>query len=439
MQQVDLLINASWVLPIRPQNIVLTDHSVAISAGKIIDYMPTVIAKKTFKAAKNVDMPGKAIMPGLINCHTHAAMNIYRSMADDLPLMEWLNAHIWPAEKACANQETIHLGSKLAIAEMLRSGITCFNDHYFFPQVTAEVAINMGMRASIGLQMMDVATIWAPDAITALEKGLDIYKTHKQHDLLTWTLAPHAPYTISDKTLQSIREAQIEHGLKAHIHLHETQDEIKMSMQEHKIRPIERLDNFGLINPDLIAVHMTQLCDNEIQLIADNKSSIVHCPQSNMKLASGFMPTCKLKDAGVNIALGTDGAVSNNDLDMLTEMRSAIFAANASHLNPTALTAPEAIEMATINGAKALGLDAKTGSIEVGKAADIIAIDLEDWLVAPTYNPQSQIAYAIDRRNVSHVWVAGVQVVENGVVANFDSESTLAELNELKKTVQQFV
>jgi 5-methylthioadenosine/S-adenosylhomocysteine deaminase len=439
MQQVDTLIHATWILPIAPENKILHDHSVAITNGKIVNCIPTSEAKKTYNAQETVNLAGKALMPGLVNSHTHCAMNIYRSMADDLPLMDWLNNHIWPAEQECADEKTVELGSRLAIAEMLRCGVTCFNDHYFFPQVTAKVAMQLGMRASIGLAMIDVPTKWAPDAVSALHKGLDIYEKHSKNDLLTWTLAPHAPYTINDTTLKSIREAQIKHGLKVHIHLHETKDEIKMSLSEHKIRPIARLNNFDLINADLIAVHMTQLTDEEITLIADKKASIVHCPQSNMKLASGFLPTCKLKQAGVNIALGTDGAVSNNDLDMLTELRSAIFAANGSHEDPTALTAPEALAMATINGAKALGLDHKIGSIESGKDADIIAIDLDDWLIAPTYNPMSQIAYAVDRHNVSDSWIAGKQLLKNGEFTEFDITASITELNELKQVVQKFV
>ncbi len=416
------LINASWVIPVEPEGTVYNDHSVAINDGKIIDILPTDKAREKYTALDEYRLETHALIPGLINCHTHAAMTLFRGLADDLPLMDWLNNHIWPAEQQWVNPEFVHDGTQHAIAEMIRSGTTCFSDMYFFPDHVAEVAVASGIRAVVGLILIDFPTAWAKDADEYLEKGVKVHDKYRHNPLVRTAFAPHAPYTVSDAPLQHINVLAEELDIPIHMHMHETWDEIEKSLEQHGKRPLQRLQDLGLLNTRLIAVHMTQLEPDEIDLIAKNGIHIAHCPESNLKLASGFCPVHELQSANVNVALGTDGAASNNDLDMLGEMRTAALLAKGVVGDCSVVPAHTVLEMATINGAKALGIDDITGSLTVGKEADIVVIDLNTIETQPLYEPVSQIVYAGNRNQVTDVWIAGKQLLRERNLTTIDEE-----------------
>lgn len=437
-QSADFIIHARWICPVEPENTLYQHHAIAIKGGRIIDCLPSDAARERYPNCPSQALNQHLLIPGLINAHTHTPMNIYRGLADDLPLMTWLQKHIWPAESATLNEENVALGSQLAIAEMLSGGITCFNDHYMHPNITAKVAEDMHCRAAIGLQMMNVPTSWAVDANEALDRGLEVKESLGDHPLRRWILAPQGPYTIDDNTFKRIAAVSAEQNIRVHIHLHESQAEIDQSIEQFGMRPIERLDKLGLINERLIAVHMVHVTDDELTLLAERGAHIVHCPEANLKLASGIMPMAKYQAHHLNVALGTDGAASNNDLDLLGEMRTAAFIANGHSGDPTCLSAEQALRMATINGARALGLADDIGSIEVGKAADLVAIDLSDWLLQPCYNPLSHLLYVASRQAVSHVWVAGKCRVENGNLLDVDINTLMRRLKTVADTLTPY-
>ena len=425
MPTADLLIHPRWIITVDPENRRLENHSIAVQDGRIVALLSDEKVK-AWEARQNISLPDHAITPGFINAHTHAAMSLLRGIADDIPLMEWLQNHIWPVEKKFVNEQFIHDGSQLAIAEMLRSGTTCFNDMYLFPDVTARVAATAGMRACIGLIVIDFPTAYAENPEDYLSKGLALYDEYKAHPLISFAFAPHAPYTVSDAPLKRIRMLADELDLPIHMHLHETQDEIEQSIQSHQKRPIERLHELGLLSPGLMAVHMTQLSETDIELATQANLQIIHCPESNLKLASGFCPVQKLIDSGIRVALGTDSAASNNDLDMLGEMKTAALLAKAVHNDAKALPAMEALRMATINGAQALGIADQTGSIETGKWADLCAIDLGTIESLPVNDQVSQIVYCAGREQVTDVWVAGNQLLKDRKLTTLD-EYTIKE------------
>ncbi|MDD5268529.1 MAG: TRZ/ATZ family hydrolase [Methylococcales bacterium] len=408
---VDTLIHARWIIPVEPESVTYEHHSLAIDSGKIIDLLPTVVAKQKYQGTITENLENHALLPGLINCHTHAAMTLMRGIADDLPLMDWLQNHIWPLEQKWMSEAFVKDGTDLAIAEMILGGTTCFNDMYFFPEIIAAQALQHGIRAKVGLIVIDFPSAWAQDAEEYIEKGLALHDQLRLSGLCTTAFAPHAPYTVSDEPLQKIRTLADELELPVHIHLHETHHEVEQSQAQSGQRPLQRLHELGLVNPSLIAVHMTQLTGEEISLFAESGAHIVHCPESNLKLASGFCPVARCLSAGINVALGTDGAASNNDLDMFGEMRTAALLGKAIAADASAVPAMTALRMATINGAKALGLDACCGSLSPGKSADVIAIDLNTLETQPLYCPVSQIVYAASRQQVTDVWVAGKRLL----------------------------
>ncbi len=422
MEQIDTLIHAGWIIPVIPENTWHEDYALAIHNGKIIDLIPSSDASKKYQANVTLDLNQHALIPGLVNTHTHLAMSLFRGLADDLPLMEWLNGHIWPAEATWVSPEFVHDGSRLAISEMLRGGTTAFNDMYFFPDETAQVAAEAHIRATLGMILIDFPTVWAADADEYIHKGLKLHDDYRNHPLIKTAFAPHAPYTVSDEPLKRVQTLAEELDVPIHMHVHETADEIGGSLEHHQNRPLARLNKLGLVSPRLLAVHMTQLDDEEIKLLAQMGSHVVHCPESNLKLASGFCPVDKLVKAGVNVALGTDGAASNNDLDMFGEMRSAAMLGKAVAHDASAVPAATALSMATINGARALGIDSETGSLETGKAADIVAVNLGSLETQPVYNPISQLVYATGRDKVSDVWVAGKHVVKDATLITLDEK-----------------
>jgi 5-methylthioadenosine/S-adenosylhomocysteine deaminase len=435
VQNIETLISAKWIAPVEPAGVLLEDHAIAIDAGRIVALLPTAEAQRSFSARHTLTLDDHLLIPGLVNAHTHAAMTLLRGLADDLPLMDWLQQHIWPAEAKWISEEFVQHGTEHAIAEMLLGGTTCFNDMYFFPEVTARTAIAAGMRASVGLILIEFPSAWASDAQEYLDKGLALHDELLHESLVSTAFAPHAPYTVADESLQRVRVLADELDIPVHMHLHETAHEVAEAVANKKRRPMARLNELGIISPSLMAVHMTQLEEDEITLLADSGASVVHCPESNLKLASGFCPTAKLVAAGINVALGTDGAASNNDLDMLGEMHTAALIAKAVAGDASALPAHEVLQMATLNGARALGLADVIGSLLPGKSADITAVRMNGLATTPVYHPVSTLVYAAGRHHVSDVWVAGKQLVKDGKLTTMDEQTIRDRSNQWRDKI----
>jgi 5-methylthioadenosine/S-adenosylhomocysteine deaminase len=433
MTFVDTLIHARWIIPVEPESVTYENHTLVIDKGRIIDLQPTDVAKLMYQGTTTENLNTHALLPGFINCHTHAAMSLMRGIADDLPLMDWLQNHIWPLEQKWMSEAYVRDGTDLAIAEMIMGGTTCFNDMYFFPDITAQQAAQHGLRACVGLIVIDFPTVWAENSEVYINKGLAVREQLRHQPLITTSFAPHAPYTVSDKPLQEIRTYADELDIPITMHVHETLHEVEQAQANTGQRPLQRLHKLGLLNPSFIAVHMTQLTAEEITLVAESGAHIVHCPESNLKLASGFCPVSLCLSAGINVALGTDGAASNNDLDMMGEMRTAALLAKAVAQDASSVPAMTALRMATINGAKALGLEHETGSLTIGKSADVIAIDLDHIETQPLYCPVSQIVYAASRQQVTDVWVAGKQLLKQRQLTTFNLAALKERTDEWQK------
>ncbi len=423
---VDTVIEARWVIPVEPARSVFSDHALVIDDGRISALLPAPEARAKYRPRNHLVLAEHVLIPGLVNLHTHAAMTLMRGLADDLALMDWLNHHVWPAEMRHVSEQFVYDGTRLACAEMLRGGVTCFNDMYFFPRAAARAALEAGMRAVIGMIVIEMPSPYAADAQDYLNKGLALRDELKSEPLLSYCFAPHAPYTAADRTLAQISTLTGELDLPVHMHVHETRDEIEQSLKQHGVRPLARLAALGLLGPGLIAVHAVNLERGEIELLARHGCHVAHCPSSNLKLASGIAPVGALLAAGVNVGLGTDGAASNNRLDMFSEMRLAALLAKGESRDATALPAWQALELATINPARALGLDAAIGTLQPGKYADVTALRLSAPELAPCYDPQSHLVYAAGREHVSHVWVGGKLVVDNGSLTTIDSNEIQA-------------
>ena len=418
---VDLLVSARWVIPVEPAGAVLEDHCVAIAAGRIAAVLPSGEAERRFEAREHVRLDRHALIPGLVNLHTHAAMTLLRGLADDLPLMAWLRDHIWPAESKHVSPEFVYDGTLLACAEMLRGGVTCFNEMYFFPEAAARAALDSGMRAALGIIAFEFPTSYAADADDYIAKGLAARDALKEEPLLSFCMAPHAPYTVSDRTFAKIVTIAEELDLPIHTHLHETRAEIEESLGKHKARPLERLRALGMLSPRLVAAHAVHVTGEEIAMLAHHGASIAHCPSSNLKLASGFAPVAAMLERGVNVGIGTDGAASNNRLDLFQEMRTAALLAKAAGNDAQAMPAHRALAAATLHGARALGLDASVGSLAPGKFADLCAVAFDEPELAPCYDPVSHLVYAAGREQVSHVWVAGEPRVRERQLVGFEN------------------
>ncbi len=440
MQSIDTLIFASWIIPVEPAGVIYEHHAVAVHEGQILAIVPSDQAVRQFSASITYRLPNHVLIPGLINAHTHAAMTLLRGFADDMPLHEWLTNWIWPAEQAWVSESFVADGTRLAVAEMLRGGVTCFNDMYFFPETMANVASKAGIRSVAGLIVIDFPTTYAQNADEYLQKAQAMYEQFKDHPLVHLAFAPHAPYTVSDAPLEKIKTLSEDWQIPIHIHAHETAKEVEDAVALLGERPLSRLNKLGLLSPRLLGVHMTQLRNEEIDLLAEKGVNIAYCPESNMKLGSGFCPVHKLTAAGVNVALGTDGSASNNDLDMLAEMRIAALLAKGLSKDASIIPASEALQMATLNGAKALGIDHITGSLVPGKAADIVAIDMQELETQPMYNPLSHLIYAVGRDKVSDVWVAGKHLLKSRVLISLDlheiKASTTAWRNKIISTAK---
>ena len=426
---VDLIIEARWLLPVLPKNTVLEFKSVVINAGKIIDICSTNLAQNKYQSDEIVLLDQHVLIPGLINLHTHAAMSLMRGLADDVALMPWLEQYIWPAEQKFVSPQFVQDGTLLACAEMLSSGITTFSDMYFYPQAAAKAVNQAGIRANLGLVVVDFATNYANDADDYLQKGTEAHDSWRGQALISTAIAPHAPYTVSNKSFEKIAVLAEQLGVAIHTHLHETDAEIAHSITNFNVRPIQRMADLSILSPNLLAAHCVKMLPQELDLLAQYGCHVAHCPTSNLKLASGIAPLKQLLEKGVNVGLGTDGAASHNRLDLFAEMRLGALLAKGNSGDASAVPAFQALEMATINAAEALGLSNEVGSIEVNKLADLTAVKLSDFAISPCYDVLSHLIYACGREHVSHTWVAGELRYCEGVFANI-------EPGELKHIVQ---
>jgi 5-methylthioadenosine/S-adenosylhomocysteine deaminase len=425
--EIDLLVEARWVVPVEPHAVVLEDHAVAVHHGEIVALLPIGEARAAYAPRERVVLDEHALIPGLINAHTHNPMTLLRGLADDLPLMTWLQDHIWPAEGRVMGPDFIRDGVELAVAEMIRGGTTCANENYFFPDVIAATYRAMGFRAVIGLPVIDFPTAWAKTSDEYFSRALEVHDSLRGEPLLTTAFVPHAPYTVSDENFERIRMLADQLDIPVHLHTHETAHEVEEAVAKDGIRPFQRLQKLGIVNDRLVAVHMTQLNDAEIAACAKAGVSVVHCPESNLKLASGFCPAEKLRAAGVNVCIGTDGCASNNDLDMFGEMRTAALLAKAVAGDAAAFDAAYALRAATLNGAKAIGLGERVGSIEPGKRADLVAVRLDALETQPLYHVASQLVYATGRHQVSDVWIDGRRKLAAGELIDIDTAAIRAK------------
>jgi 5-methylthioadenosine/S-adenosylhomocysteine deaminase len=420
MRPIDTLICAAHVAPVAPRQ-VLHNHAVAVDAGRIVALVPRAEAFARFEPRRVVDLDRHLLLPGFVNLHCHAAMALMRGLADDLPLMRWLQEHVWPVEAKHARDEFVHDGSLLAFAELLRGGTTCVNDMYFFPEATARAALRAGIRAALGIIAIEFPSAYATDAADYLQKGLATRDAYLGEALLSFTLAPHAPYTVGDDMLRRMGVLAEELDIPIHTHVHETPGEIAESVSRYGVRPLERLRRLGVLGPHLIAVHSVHLEETEIDMMAREGVCVAHCPSSNLKLASGIAPVVAMRARGVRVGIGTDGAASNNRLDMMTEMRTAALLAKVQSGDASAVGAFEALEMATLEGARALGLDGEIGSIEPGKRADLAAVELSSLDTLPSYHPMSDLVYSAGREHVTHVWVDGEPRLEENRLVGLDT------------------
>ena len=431
----DLLIEAGHVVPVLPHGVVLEHHAVAVRDGAIVAVLPIAQARERFAPKETVSRPDAVLIPGLVNAHVHNPMTLLRGVADDLPLMEWLQGHIWPIEGAVVGPEFIEDGVTLAIAEMIRGGTTCCNENYFFPDVQAATYRRHGFRARVGLPVIDFPTAWARTSDEYFDRAGDVHDQWRNDPIVATAFAPHAPYTVSDANFERIRMLADQLDVPVHCHVHETAHEVSEAKRTLGQSQLARLDRLGLVNDRLIAVHMTQLTDAEIALCAERGVSVAHCPESNLKLASGFCPVAKLEKAGVNLAIGTDGAASNNDLDMFGEMRTAALLAKGVAEDASAFDAFSALRAATLGGAKALGFDDRIGSIEAGKQADLVCVDLSALETQPLHHVVSQLVYACGRHQVQDVWIAGHRKLDRRILVDMDPDALVATARQWRERI----
>lgn len=438
MQHCDTLIFPGWCVPVEPAGTVLTDIAVAISEGRIVSILPAAEARSGYQPSALIERPGHLLIPGFVNSHVHAAMTLFRGLADDMPLEAWLRKAIWPAEQKWVSAEFVRDGTELAIVEMLRAGITCFSDQYFFPEIVAEAAADLHMRAMVGTPVADFASPWASDASEYLGKASDlVHDPYADHPLISSCFAPHSTYALSDASFVELRVLADQLDIPVQIHLHETAAEVEYAVENTGMRPLRRLHELGLVNASLLAVHAVHLDREEIALLADAGVRIAHCPKSNLKLASGIAPVAEFRAAGITVGIGTDGAASNNMLDILDETRVAALLSKGVTGDASQLPASEALRMATLDSATALGLENEIGSIEAGKSADLTCIDLEAFNSRPLYDPVSQLVYTARADQVRDVWVAGRHLVESGRLIGKDADAIVSRSNEWRQRISQ--
>lgn len=431
MQHCDTLIAPRWCVPVEPANVVLTDHAVVVNDGRITDVLPLADAREKYQPSAFIEKPDHILIPGFVNTHTHSAMTLMRGLADDMPLGAWLETGIWPVEKQWVGAEMVRDGTELAIAEMISGGTTCFSDQYFFPDIVAETAVDLQMRAMVGTPIIEFPTAWASDASEYMNKANDlVHDPYVDHPLISTCYAPHSTYALSDESFVELRVMADQLDVRIQIHLHETAAEISAAVERTGKRPFDRLNELGLVNSSLLAVHCVHMTDEEIKIFAESGVNIAHCPRSNLKLASGIAPVTEYRLKGVNVAIGTDGAASNNTLDMLSEMRMTALLAKGSSSDATAISASQALRMATFDGATALGLIKETGSIEAGKWADLTCVDLNRLHSQPVYDPVSQLVYTARADQITDVWIAGKHQLDNGRLTQINTDNLLERSNE---------
>jgi len=423
------------LVPVRPRLQVLERMAVVIEGELITAVMPRSEALAKYPNAKRIELAEHVLVPGLINMHTHSAMTLLRGYADDMNLQVWLNEHIWPVEKDFLGPEFVGDGARLAIAEMLRGGTTCINDLYFFPEVTAAATADAGMRACIGLPVIDVPTVWAGSEDECIEKGLEVSAGWDDEPLVTTAFAPHAPYSVGNAALTRVAELSAEKGLRVHMHVLESGWEIAESERRHGKATLQRLRDLGLLNERLLAVHMTQLNGEDLEALSGTGVNVIHCPESNLKLGNGICPVARLLEHGVNLALGTDGAASNNDLDLLAESRTAALLAKGHAADPCVVDAFQALEMLTINAATAMGESERLGSIEAGKLADLCAVRMDSLQTTPMFDVVSHLIYAASSQQVSHVWVAGRMLLQDGQFLHLDIDDIIGRARAWAKRI----
>lgn len=423
-----VILAPQWIAPVAPDPRVLTGHAVLVEDGRIAKLASFDALRERHPDVPLTLLPGQLLVPGFVNLHTHAAMSLLRGVADDLPLHDWLRKRIWPLEGKLVSRAFVRDGALLAAYEMLMGGTTCFNDMYFFPEESVAAARQLGMRSMQGIIVIEFPSAYASDAGDYLRKGLELRDRHRDDPMVGFCLAPHAPYTVSDETLKRVAVLARELGLPIHTHVHETAGEIEESQSRHGKRPLQRLDALGLLGPELIAVHAVHLDDNDLRLLATAGASVAHCPHSNLKLASGIAPVARMVESGIRVGLGTDGSASNNRLDLLQEARTAALLAKGSSGQADAWPAAQVLRALTLDAAAALGLDDRIGSIEAGKRADLVAVDLSAPELSPVFDPVSQLVYAAGREHVQHVWIDGRHVVRKRQLTDDAASVAVSEL-----------
>ena len=431
----DTRINARWLIPVEPFGVILEHQAVILQGSRILAIVPQAEADQSYRTRETLDLNQHVVLPGLINLHGHTAMSLFRGLADDLPLMTWLNDHIWPAEGKFVSEQFVADGTRLAMAEMLRTGTTTFSDMYFFPEVTAQAAHDTGMRAQICFPLMDMPTVWGSGPEEYLRKGADLIEQWQRDDYIMPAIGPHAPYTVSDGPLGAAVELAQQTGAAIQLHLHETAFEVAEAVKASGQRPLARMADLGVLGANTQCVHMTQIDESDLAHLKMTSAHVVHCPESNLKLASGFCPVQKLLDHDINVTIGTDGAASNNDLDLFGELKTAAMVAKAVAGDAAALSAHKALEMATLSGARALGRDQDIGSLVAGKLADLIAVDLSDPYLQPVYDPASHLVYSNHGRAVSHSWIHGVPQLQDGRLTRIDVPDLVLRVNEWRKQI----
>lgn len=431
----DTRINARWLIPVEPFGVVLEHQAVILQGSRILAIVPQAEADQSYRTRETLDLNQHVVLPGLINLHGHTAMSLFRGLADDLPLMTWLNDHIWPAEGKFVSEQFVADGTRLAMAEMLRTGTTTFSDMYFFPEVTAQAAHDTGMRAQICFPLMDMPTVWGSGPEEYLRKGADLIEQWQRDDYIMPAIGPHAPYTVSDGPLGAAVELAQQTGAAIQLHLHETAFEVAEAVKASGQRPLARMADLGVLGANTQCVHMTQIDESDLAHLKKTGAHVVHCPESNLKLASGFCPVQKLLNHDINVTIGTDGAASNNDLDLFGELKTAAMVAKAVADDAAALSAHKALEMATLSGARALGRDHDIGSLVAGKLADLIAVDLSDPYLQPVYDPASHLVYSNHGRAVSHSWIHGVPQLQDGRLTRIDVPDLVLRVNEWRKLI----
>ncbi|UTW46047.1 TRZ/ATZ family hydrolase [bacterium SCSIO 12696] len=432
---VDLILKVRWLAPVVPKNQLLENCAVVVDRGVIKAITTHKEADARYQAKQQIELDEHLLIPGLVNAHGHGAMSLLRGYADDKPLHSWLNDHIWPAEQQWVDAEFVRDGTNLAMAEMIRSGTTCFADMYFFPEAIAETASRSGMRAQVAFPVFDFPSNWGNGPDDYIHKGLALRDACKNDNMIQIAFGPHAPYTVSDGPLQQVATYSEELATPIHIHLHETAQEVNDAVNGTGMRPIERLYQLGALSPLTQCVHLTQVDNSDIALLSDSGAQVIHCPESNLKLASGFCPVQELLSNDINVALGTDGAASNNDLSLLSEIKTAALLAKAVASDASALSAHTALRMATLNGAKALGMADRIGSIEVGKAADLTAVRMDDLETLPLYNPISQLVYTDCSHRVSHVWANGKALLQERQLTTLDHKEITSKALEWQEKI----